>query len=264
VTNPSLGVLNINTNGRALRNQGIDNTQRTLVIISAGQSNMTNVAPSSFTPVNASAIDNFNVNDGAIYAAVDPLVGCSNVATPFLGNPMLRVADTLITNGKFDRVILTPVSIDGTTVSQWETTFSNRITVAIQRLAAKGIKESPYVTIVILWGQGESDHGTSQSAYQNSLSNVIAATRAVGFSGKWFVAKQTYTGTVDANIQAAQAGVVNPSNNVWAGPNADLLIGTVCNSTACRQGDNVHFSNAGSASYAQAWVDALAASGNPF
>lgn len=262
----TLGSMNHNTNAVSLRaTQTLSAAVRNLVIIAAGQSNISNVATSTYSPTNGTALDNFNVRDGALYAAADPLIGCSNAIS--IGNPMLRLADDFATS-LFDRVVIASIAVNGTTVADWESGFcSDRLPVTIKRLAARGIVDGVNVTLAVLWGQGESDTlaGTTQTPYTNSLNAVIAASRTAGFSGLWFVAGQTYVnGTTSAGIKAAQAAVVNHGSNVWAGPDADALIGNACAGVACRQGDNIHFSNAGSTSYAAAWKTAMALYGAPF
>ena len=66
--------------------------------------------------------------------------------------------------------------------------------------------------------------------------------------------------------QEAHAALVNHPS-VWAGPNADALVGNICGpsaNAACRQSDGTHWSDNGSYSYAAAWVTALEAYGSPF
>lgn len=268
-TNP----LNINVNGVALRSQTVNTSIANLVLIVAGQSNLTDVAPSLFSPVNGSALDAMNINDGAIYAAVDPLPGCSLTFSG--GNPALRLADALVTGGFFARVIIAPIAIGNTAVADWATgADASRFAVIMQRLAARGITPAmTNVTFAVIWGQGENDTniGTSQASYTASLNAVISASRAAGMSGRWFVAEQSWNGNmVSSAVEAAQAAVVNNPSGVYVGPNADALIGSACSGVACRQSldpggsTNLHFSDAGSASYASAWQTSMHASGSPF
>lgn len=267
--------INLDTKGIAFRSQTVNTSVRNLVLISSGQSNMTSIATSSYTPTNGSVLDNLNIYDGAIYAAADPLIGCGWTrinGAPYLGtgHPMLRLADSFVTAGLFDRVINVPLSPGGSIVANHEPggPYGLLIPVAIRRLAALGITEATTnVRIVVLWGQGENDNtsGTSQSAYTASLNNVIAASRTEGFNGLWFVAKQSWiSGAAASAITNAQAAVVNHGANVWAGPDADALTGNNCSAAACRVADNTHWSDAGSASYAAAWRTAMALYGAPF
>jgi Carbohydrate esterase, sialic acid-specific acetylesterase len=266
-------LVNQKTSGLAFRSLTVNTGIRNLIAITVGQSLGTAIAPTAYTPTNASAIDNINVYDGAIYEAKDPLLGCSTdsgVAGSGPGNPFLRMADNLITAGLFDRVILVPLSIGGTLATDWQTGFaSNRIQAALSRLNARGIVAGTNVTIVILVMHGESDAlaGTSGSAYTASWNAIIAKSRASGFSGTWFFAEESYTGSVNTTIQTAQLALVNHGSGVWLGPVIDSFVGSVCGpgaNAACRLADNTHETDAGSYSMAAAWQTALHLFGAPF
>lgn len=278
-------------NAKILDTQTIDTGIQNCILIAAGQSNFSNTAPTNFTPVNPNALSNLNPYDGAIYKAADPLVGSSWVhnAPPAGGHPALRLADALVTAAKCARVIIVPIGIDSTAVAVWNTgVLAQRIPVAMKRINQRLMQTNPSLqcgsanlVCAVLWGQGESDNvgGTSQSAYTAALNNVIATSNAtatsLGWSGgwaRWLVAKQTFNnGVTSAAVQAAQAAVVN-NTQVFAGANADALTGNVCGAAAnaaCRDaGDGVHWTDAGSYSYAvdssNGWQQALHASGAPF
>jgi hypothetical protein len=257
--------INQNTKGYTLRAaQNLDPSVRNLVLVVPGQSNVTNVAPSLYTPANPTKIDQLCLTDGGLYSAADPMLSLTGTT----GMPILRLADNLITSGLFDRVVIAPLGAGGTSVSDWETGIEvTKIPAGISRLKAKGLVNGTNVTVVFIWNQGEQDTnlGTSQAAYTTSMNNVIAASRKSGFSGLWFIPVETWDlGTASAAVAAAQAAVVNHGSNVWAGPNLDALVGNACSGVACRQGDNLHWSDAGAASMATAWQAALHLFGAPF
>lgn len=224
------------------------------VLIIAGQSNVANNVTSVYTPSNTT-VYNLNLYDGAIYKAVDPLLGPSAPTTLGSGNFAGRLADKIINSGaNCQNVVLVPIGVDATTVAQWVSTYSNRLTAAFARISARGM-----TTTAILWGQGEQDHGTSQSSYTNSLTSLIGVSRSAGYNGPWFIAEETWAaGTIDSSVQAAQLAIVNHSSGIWAGPNADSLDATN------RQSDNTHWNNTGSDAYAGLWQSALHAFGAPF
>lgn len=247
-------------NGKTRVSSAINGAIRNCVLLIAGQSNVCNNFPASYTPTNVGKVDNFNIYDGAVYSAADPLLGTAREAASLgRGNFSGRLADKLINANKFDRVILVPIGIGGTLVSDWETGFcKDRMRVAINRLAAGGI-----VPTAVLWGQGEQDNfaSTAQAAYQTSLTNVIANARAAGLGSTipWFIAQQTWnSGTTSAAVQSAQAAIVNVGSRIYAGPNADSLNATN------RQADNTHFNDTGSNAYAGLWQTALGLFGTPF
>jgi hypothetical protein len=156
VEEQSAAAANHDANGKTLYTGSLSGA---VILIIAGQSNAANSFPTPYTPSNTT-VYNLNVYDGAVYKAVDPLLGCSTVAPA--GHFGGRLADKIIAAGPATKVVLVPVSISGTVVSQWTgpTNFGNRISVAIARLAARGLTPS-----VILWGQGESDLATTQAVY---------------------------------------------------------------------------------------------------
>lgn len=253
---------------KTVRATPIDTGVRNLVLIVAGQSNRTSVAPSAYTPTNPTKLDNLNLYDGQIYAAADPMLGCSYIAggfgTPVIGCVALRVADLFVTNGIFDRVIIVPIAVAATQVAHWDTggALANRIPAAIKRCIAKGIVPGmTNVTFAIEWGQGEGDYATNQADYQAALNRVIANSQLAGFIGRWFVAKQSYTnGTTFAQVVAAQTAVLNGST-VFTSANADLLVGA---NRAIYGTDDTHFSDLGNANLATAIYDAMHASGSPY
>ena len=267
---PNTGMWNVgagftDTGGRTLRAQTLNPAVRNLVLIIAGQSNMISIGSAAHTIVNGTVLDNFNVYDGATYAAAEPLLGTQYALASLGGDAKCclgtKVGDGLITAGKFDRVLLVPVAIGSTVVSQWGNgEMKDRIPTAIARLAARGTVEGTNVTFAIMWGQGESDAvaGTSQANYQASFGQMVTRARAAGMAGKIFCAIQSrQTSTNNATIRAAQAACVNNGAGIYAGPDVDAI-------TAGRYGDGTHLDTAGLASATTAWLAALAASGAPF
>lgn len=218
---------------------------------------------SVYSAANDSKIDVLNVYDGAIYnMGSDALVGCDRFqGDSRKGNLIPRVADTLITNGKFDRVILVPLAISGTSANDWANgVLSNRIPVAMARLSARGITTSSTgVTFCIEWGLGETDNiiGTSQANFQTWTTTVRTNAVAAGFSGRFFVPQETWNaGSTSATIRAAQAALVD-NTNFFSGGDLDTL------NNASRQ-DTTHFSDAGAASAATLIYNAMHASGAPY
>lgn len=148
--------------GKVLRTTGIaiDPTRRTLVLISAGQSNSGNITPTAYVAAHASAIDNFSIYDGKFYEPSCPVLGAAWDMGRGPGHIGLRVADALISAGKFDRVILVPVGAGSGTAGAFEPggVVDDRFRIAIQRLADSRITPASIgTTWAITWMQGESD-----------------------------------------------------------------------------------------------------------
>lgn len=241
---------------------------KTLVLVVISQSNGTNVMPALYTPTNRLGVLNFNFCDGGTYRApvgkaIDPLLGCSGNVSFGLPSPWPNgnwpgiLADSLITAGIAVNVIVAPMGVGGSYVSDWASGGSNnpRIGVMARRLTVAGLTPS-----AVLYNQGESDNGhTSQVSYAASGASMISTCQGVWASTPIFIAQMSYINSLtDANVTAAQAGLVNHGNKIWAGPNGDSLTG------ANRQSDNTHWSTAGGAAFAALWKTALAAYGAPF
>ncbi|MBY5831209.1 sialate O-acetylesterase [Rhizobium leguminosarum] len=200
---------------------------RTAVILVIGQSLSVNEVPTVYVPTHT-AIDQLNIFDGKLYRAKDPLLGINvsgGAVTDLRGTWMLRMADKLIADGHFDRVVLVPMAVGNTRADQWasETTapyLFNKINVVALRLRDAGLP-----CTAIMWGQGESDTsaGTSQASYTASLQKVIAEFNHAIPNCPILVAQESYYyGATSAAVVAAQASVVN-GTTVFAGENVDSI-----------------------------------------
>lgn len=240
----------------------VDPGIKTLILYIAGQSQMTNLMPTVYTPAHTQGVSHFNVYDGAFYPVTGALLGSTYDVTGVrgLGNIAARIADKLVDAG-WDQVLIVNVAVGGTVVDQWATICNDRIPVAIRRLAARGITtSSPGTHHALLWAQGESDtyYSTSQAAYTASLNQVLSQIAAAGFSGRIFINKETYfAGAVSSAVQNAQLSFANGST-IFNGADLDAL------GSGYRQPDNVHFNDAGAEAAATAIVAAMVASGAPF
>lgn len=227
------------------------------VLVFFGQSNLSNVNPTTYVPVN-STVFIFSVVDGSIYTNSSPTIGTStSSAVAGIGCTAIRIADTLITNGNFTSVIVVDSAIGGTTVSPyWSSDSLGMIRVTFAQLTAQGLTPN-----AVIYGQGESDTGagTSQAAYTSGLASFISNVRTAGYVGPIFVAHESWNlGSTSSNVTNAQDAAVNHSSGIWAGPNSDTL------GSGDRQSDNTHFNDTGAPLYAGLWITALHAFGAPF
>lgn len=257
------------TSGLTARDGSFNPASRNLALIVAGQSNCTNINPTTFIPGSSSVIDQFSVYDSGSYAITTGLLGTGNngLATPGggLGNVGARLAQLFITNGIFDHVVVGSVCIGSTSAADWATGGeAQRIPVILKRMAARGITPGATGwTFAISWWQGENDGvgGTSPASYTSSLQTILADARAAGFTCtncRFFVNVQTWNiGLVYPVIQTAQAALAN-SPPFYLGGNLDTL------NASNRLADNVHFNDAGAAAAALLVYNAMHASGSPF
>ncbi len=230
--------------------------ERTAVIVVIGQSLSVNEVPTVYVPTNT-AIDQVNIQNGKLYKAKDPLLGINvsgGTVSDARGTWMLRMADKLIADGYYDRVILVPMAIGNTRVGQWADNSSapylfNRINTVALRVRDLGLP-----CTAIMWGQGESDTsaGTTQAAYASSLQVIINEFKR-GFPGTpILVAKESYYyGATSSAVLAAQASVVD-NVTVFAGENVDSI-------GSSGRYDNTHLNETGADQRATLAVAALVA-----
>ena len=231
-----------NASGRTQESSAIG--AGTAIIVTVGQSNIANNALGTYTVSNATA-QNLSIYDGGIYLCADPVLGPSGPGgTSGSSSPNCAIADSLITNSVYSRVIMVPIGINGTLAADWNgAVLSSRITVAMRRLAALGVSPTQ-----IMWHQGEQDNfaGTSGAAYTASVQAVATQFRNLGYTGPFFVATETYDGSGNsATIQTAQANAVSSPLHIVAGANWDSLTGSTN-----RQPGGPHLTQVGSAAAA--------------
>jgi hypothetical protein len=227
----------------------------TAVFVTIGQSKIANNSSppaTPYSPTNGSKCINLNPYEGPdphYYVANDPVVGASASAGFFQAGWHGRLCDKLINAGKYTQVIFMPIAIGGTAVADWAPggTYNPRITAAAALLTGMGITPTAW-----LWQQGTNDcvNGTSGSAYQTALQNVIAYERGLpGRSAdKWMIAEDTINGagnTVCSGIETAQTTVGGQAGNS-IGPNSDTL-GTPTYT------DGTHYNNTGNDAIAGLW-----------
>lgn len=231
---------------KALTSPRLQAGETTLVLLIAGQSLVANSSDSFYTPVHSGKVDNLSLLDGGTYAASDPLLGCDGDGGTWMG----RCADKLIDAGVCARVILVPVACGGTSITLWEpgAMFSDRITIAARRCAAVGL-----VPNLVLWEQGQADHGMATATYKAKLESLIASARTAGLSAPWLIARSTMENNItDANIQAAQTAVLN-GTDILAGANSDSLPATPY------RRDQTHWNALGADAAANLWRNAIMA-----
>lgn len=247
--------------GKAVRSQTLNTAQANLILITAGDSNMASVGPSAFTPTNSSVVDEINMYNGVIYAAVDPLLG-PTISSLGPGGLSARVADQIISAGSFARVIIAPCAVGGSTTTMWAAggPLYTRVPVLMARLAALGITPStPNVTFAMVYQIGANEHGIAQATFQANYTQMVVKAQNAGFVGRVFVPEYSILANVaDTTIEAAEAALVDNVTYFFGG-NIDSLTGSTN-----RQADGTHLTTAGQASASTLIYNAMHASGAPF
>lgn len=217
--------------------------EETAVIIVVGQSNAANHCGGAHAATSP-LVHNFNYANGGMYAAVDPLLGTtgeSGCFATFLG-------DRLITNGRYDRVILATMAINATLASDWGAggPFNRNIGVMCKRLAGLGLTPT-----MILYQQGESDNAeaTPSATITAAIRGMVATFRAEGVNAPAFIALcSTWPGYANnAQVRLGQANAVSAPLGIYSGADADSI------GAGGRDGGGVHFNATGSDQNAGLW-----------
>lgn len=230
---------------------------RSAVLILAGQSNAASFGSGAHhSDLPHGVIGNLNHHDGECYDAAPPLLGADT--WPSGGDsPWIRVAGLLIRNGYTDRVLLAPIAVGGSPIAWWASASAlprarcgAQFARALGALRARGLARSP----LVLWHQGEADHGRALSytdAFLRMRDNVEALMG--GGNVSWVVAQASRCGAQRSDPALLRAqGALSGLDGVFAGPNTDLV-------GASLRYDGCHFSAAGLDAVASAWFERLRA-----
>lgn len=225
--------------------------ERTIVLLTLGQSLISNHVQGSY--VCTRKVHNLSLTDGKVYKATQPLLGCSLTATT--GRPSnyaMHLSDLLISSGLADRVIIAPIAIGGTSIADWAYggAANHRLRLACNMIRSHGYESNA----IILWDQGQSDHGTSAYVYAGRLKEIIASIRAENILAPFFISLSSrFGGVVSARIRQGQQ-MATFGGNVYHGPDIDSL------GSAYRV-DDTHLNQTGAAAVAIMWRDAIVTSG---
>lgn len=223
-------------------------TERTAVLLIAGQSNSANHGGEQFSSAHPGKT--FNYFEGNCYPAASPLLG----ATGMRGESWTPLADRLIDAGLFDRVIIVTTGIGGTKIARWQEGGDlNRM-----MLGVVADLQRHYRITHFLWHQGERDLnlGTSSADYAASFASLAASLRAAKVDAPIFISVGSRCGQPDDGkdedaITTAQRGLVDPAKGLFAGPETNLLVPPE------NRYDRCHFAGVGQRAFAEAWVRIL-------
>ena len=218
----------------------------TAVLLIAGQSNAANSGAKRFTTRYPDRVLNFIA--GRCFAASSPLLGSNG----FAGEYWTLLGDRLIESGAFDRVILAPVAVGGSRVSQWAS--GGDLNASMKPLVADLV--SRYRVTHILWHQGESDFvlGTDADSYRRDFLSFAASLKAEGVEAPIYVSKATRClpgWKVPNPIRTAQQELVDSKSGLRGGVDTDLLL------AAQDRYDDCHFAESGQMKAAKAWAELL-------
>jgi Carbohydrate esterase, sialic acid-specific acetylesterase len=222
-------------------------TERTAVLLIAGQSNAANSAAQRHETRHPDRVLNFM--SGRCYVAGSPLLG----ATGFAGEPWTLMADQLIDAQAFERVILAPIAVGGSNIAQWAKggALNNSMIPLVQDLVTH------YRVTHVLWHQGESDFTlkTDAISYKRQFQSFAETLRANAVEAPVFVSTATrcLPGWSEPNaIQTAQKALASGQSGFKAGVDTDRLL------MPQDRYDDCHMADSGEVKTAKAWAALLA------
>ncbi len=218
---------------------------RNAILFTFGQSNSANFGETRYTATQN--VLNFNIHDGKCYPSADPLFGADGDGGSVWG----RLGDQLVASGAFDRVLIIPFGIGGTSLREWTTggRLHPRVQYAAQQLQLAGIAPTH-----VLWHQGEDDAraGTSSSDYINMFTALVKALRDYGITAPVFPAVASICDSLGSDaIRSAQRALPEHIAGVHAGPDTDSL------SDMRDRFDYCHFSDRGLQAHAELWKEVI-------
>lgn len=228
--------------------QQIMNEPKVMICLTFGQSNAANYGNGTYTCKN----EVYNYYKGDLYKAKEPLLGPDGGGS----SVWTRVADMLIDSGLYQKVVIVPCAIGGTSVKCWsDGVCKNKLLETLNYLKKDNIKLTH-----ILWDQGETDNvdNTTTFEYKERLKKVIKTIRDRGVIAPFFISITSYfpynnnnLNGIDPDIVNAQYEVISEMKDVEQGPNTDSL------NLAYYRADAVHFTEKGLDKLAQSWFEKI-------
>jgi hypothetical protein len=193
-------------------------SDRTAVIVVHGQSNAANYGNTRHSA--REAVGNFDPSSGKCFAAADPLLGTDGAG----GNFATRLGDILIQAGRYDRVIVVPIAVEGAPLSALDNEQAGRIDNAIAKLRAAGLTPTHF-----LFQQGEKDAmlATTQEQYVSLLHRIVTRFRAAGFEAPFYLSQSSKCDIADPDnrtaVRAGQLAAISDQLDIRPGPDTDMI-----------------------------------------
>ena len=222
-------------------------TDRTMVLLIAGQSNAANSGGQRY--LGRQTVVNYW--GGACYVASSPLLGATGVA----GDSWTLLGNKLVERQIADQVILVATAISGSGVGRWQDGGDLNI---MFRSVISDVAIHYRITQV-LWHQGEWDlaGGMTTAEYVQKFTSLVESIRRMGINAPVYVSVATRCDltstlwTADNPIASAQKAIPDNEKRIFQGVDTDALVGPLDRTDGC------HFAQSGQEKFAEAWVGFL-------
>jgi len=191
---------------------------KTAIVVVGGQSNAANYGNTRYTA--REAVDNFDPSTGKCFGAADPLLGADGAG----GNFATRLGDILIQAGRYDRVILVPIAVQGASLSVLNSEEAERIENVISKLQAAKLTPTHF-----LFEQGEKDAilTTTPQEYVSLLHQLVKRFRAAGYDAPFYLSQTTKCDVADPKnteaVRAGQLSAIDDALDIRRGPDTDTI-----------------------------------------
>lgn len=201
----------LTTTGYSTVSSTIGMGETTFVVLVVGQSNSANYGQTRFDP-GMSKVQNLNPYDGLVYKGRSPMLGAGHqVFSTHLNDGCLwpYVGKLLVDNAVFQRVIFCPVSIGSAASWDWAPSgkYFHKALIGWKRIQDLGYDTNVNCTCAIFWCEGVEDSvelsagvpGVTAAAFKQNFTDFRQAMIDRGFTGQFWMPKETYSGTYPAN-----------------------------------------------------------------
>ena len=217
--------------------------QRVMIAIAFGQSNAANFGD----VLHKGGPGVYNFHQGKLYEAQDPLLGADGNG----GSVWPLLGDKLIATKRYDAVVFVSLGVGATEIAKWssEGELFPKVQKAIGDLRKHGLAPTH-----LLWHQGETDGRlkTSTKLYKVEFLDMLAGIRKMGVTAPIYVCRASRRkGQMPiASIRQAQLELVNHAQDIYAGPDTDMLGPEY-------RPDGYHLSDKGQQKFAELWLEKL-------
>jgi carbohydrate esterase-like sialic acid-specific acetylesterase len=223
-------------------------TDRSAVLLILGQSNAANTGGQRFRSQSGHVINYF---DGKCTIAASPLLGTSGIA----GEPWSAIGDGLVNDKSFDDVVLAPIAVGGSALSQWVSGGD------LHSMLKEVVDDAQrhYRITHVLWHQGEGDFSlrTTEEQYVSGFQSLARDLHNWGVAAPIYVSVATRCEQLDTDwsagnpVSRAQRKLGKLGEGFAAGIDTDALLNAVDRFDGC------HMGGSGLAKVIEAWTAIL-------
>jgi hypothetical protein len=222
------------------------------VFLILGQSNAANHAEKKYTTQYPGNVVNYF--DGKCYVASSPLLGATGEGGEFI----TPLADQLMANGTYKKIIIIAAAVGGSPISRWQRDGDlNELLIGL----INEVQRKFHITDVI-WHQGETDanppYRTTTKIYLASFQSLLNSLTALEVRGPIFISIATrlcdaHSDWREDNPVATAQNMLIDNKRIFLGADTDKLVERQHRYNGC------HFDSYGQSKTAEAFANSITA-----